>query len=119
MDKDDLQQMADRSSDAQAAAGCHINAVPYASSTAPPSEEDDITAINHAPAPARQPLVRQQPKPWPQPRQQQTSGRFADGLCYFHARRPPPIVAAPGGSPTFFLHDPITGIRFLMDTGAG
>lgn len=36
-----------------------------------------------------------------------------------HVRRPPFIAAAPGGSPTFFLLDPITGIRFLVDTGAG
>ncbi|MPC45999.1 hypothetical protein E2C01_039706 [Portunus trituberculatus] len=54
MDEDDLQQMADRLSDAQVAAGRHINAAPFASSTAPTPEEDDIAAINHAPGRARQ-----------------------------------------------------------------
>ena len=34
-------------------------------------------------------------------------------------RQPPHIAAAPGGTGVFFLHDPITGIRFLVDTGAG
>ncbi|MPC60917.1 hypothetical protein E2C01_054977 [Portunus trituberculatus] len=67
MDEDDLQQMTDRLSDVQAAAGRHINAVLYASSIAPPPVEDDIAVINHAPACARQPLVRQQPKPRKQP----------------------------------------------------
>ncbi|MPC60642.1 hypothetical protein E2C01_054697 [Portunus trituberculatus] len=51
MDDDDLQQMAECLSDAQPAADRHINAAPYASSTAPPPpKEDDIAAINHAQA---------------------------------------------------------------------
>ncbi|MPC83977.1 hypothetical protein E2C01_078701 [Portunus trituberculatus] len=57
MDEADPQQMANRLSDAQAAAGHHINTAPYASSTAPLPEEDDIAVINHASACSHQPLV--------------------------------------------------------------
>lgn len=84
MDEDDLRQMADRLNDAQAAAGRHINAVPLASSTAAPPDENDIAAVRHTPARARQPPARQHPNS--RPRQQQNSGNFADGLCYFHAK---------------------------------
>lgn len=33
-------------------------------------------------------------------------------------KQPPPTAAASGGATVFFLHDPITGLRFLVDTGA-
>lgn len=86
MDDDNLQQLADRLSDAQAAAGRHINAVPTTSSMDPHPEEEDIAAVNHASARTRHPPGQQQHNPRPRPRQQQTSGRFANNLCYFHAR---------------------------------
>lgn len=34
-------------------------------------------------------------------------------------RRPPLVAAAPVAASTFFFHDPLNGIRFLVDTGAG
>ncbi len=69
-------------SDAQAASGRYVNAVPL--TIAAPPDKDDVAAVRHTSLRSRQPLARRQPNS--RPRQQQNSGNFADALCYFHAK---------------------------------
>lgn len=90
MEEDALQQMADRLNDAQAAAGRHTNSVSPAASAAAPSEDDNIVAVRHTQGRARQPPARHHPSS--RPRQQQSGGAFADGLCYFHAKFGPEAI---------------------------
>ena len=84
MDEDSLQQMADHLSDAQAAAGRHINVVAPVSYTATTPDEDNIAAVRYIRGRARQQPDRRQTTS--RPPQQQNNRSFVEGLCYFHAR---------------------------------
>ncbi|KAK8397537.1 hypothetical protein O3P69_004355 [Scylla paramamosain] len=139
MDEDELQQMADRLNNAQAAAGCHVNAVPFITSTAPPCRRrltlQQSTTLQCVPVSLsynnNTTLGHNHDSSKTVESSSMACAIFTLGLVLMPgtaelvvpSQRTCKSAATYCGSPRWhhylFLHDPINGVHILVDTRTG